>query len=72
MYVRKKVRSRILVVVLLVLGFVTWRGLRATTKDSFNCQYKLVYAVCVPKKTGAVLPSLFDIAKAGASFNFKK
>jgi hypothetical protein len=68
MYVRRKIRNRIILGLILVLGFITWRGLKATTEKSFNCEYKLVYAVCKPKAGSPKLPGMIDILKAGVKF----
>jgi len=68
MYVRKKMRNRIILVALLVLGFIMWRGINATTEKNFTCEYKLVYAVCKPKAGNPKLPGLVEIFKAGIKF----
>ena len=61
-------RATVLPVVVIVLGFILWRGLDATVGKSFNCEYKLVYAVCKPKSGNPKLPSTWDILKAGVKF----
>ena len=61
-------RTRIILVVVVVLGFIMWRGLTASTEKNFNCEYKLVYAVCKPKAGNPKLPSMMDIFKAGIKF----
>lgn len=58
---------RLIIFLLVVAGFIFWRGLGASTTD-FNCSYKLIYAVCTPKKADAKLPGLMDIFKAGIKF----
>lgn len=68
MYFRRKIRNRVILIVLIVLGFVMWRGLAATTEKNFNCEYKLIYAVCKPKAGNPALPGLVDIFKAGIKF----
>ena len=68
MYLRRKMRNRIILIVIVVLGFIFWRGLTAATTKNFNCEYKLIYAVCKPKINNAKLPSLVDIFKAGIKF----
>lgn len=45
-----------------------WRGLKASTKDSFNCEFKLIYATCIAKKAGAKMPGLGQIFSAGIKF----
>jgi len=61
-------RYRIILGVILVLGFITWRGINATTEKNFNCEYKLVYAVCKPKAGNPKLPTILEILKAGVKF----
>ncbi len=68
MHLRRKVRNRILLLAIVVLAFICWRGLRATTAAAFDCHYKLVYAVCTPKVKNAKPPSLLEIGKAGIKF----
>lgn len=61
-------RNRIILVAVVVLAFIMWRGINATTEQNFNCEYKLVYAVCKPKAGNPKLPSLVEIFKAGVKF----
>ncbi len=61
-------RNRIILGVIIVLGFIMWRGLTASMAKSFNCEYKLIYAVCKPKAGNPPLPGLVDIFKAGIKF----
>jgi hypothetical protein len=61
-------RNRIILVVVLVLGFVFYRGLKATTSKTFNCEYKLIYAVCRPKNNNSKMPGIVEIFKAGVKF----
>jgi len=68
MYVRKKMRNRIILVAVIVLAFIMWRGINATTEKNFTCEYKLVYAVCKPKSGSPKLPTLMEIFKAGVKF----
>jgi len=68
MYFRKKTRTRLILLAIVILAIIFWRGLTSSTKVSFNCEYKLIYAVCTPKKAGAKLPGIFDIFKAGVKF----
>jgi hypothetical protein len=68
MYWRRKHRNKIIIAVVLIVGFVFWRGFTATTSASFTCEYKLIYAACVPKNSKAKLPGLVQIFKAGVKF----
>jgi hypothetical protein len=68
MYMRKKIRNRLIMAVALVLAFVMWRGLSAATDGKFDCEYKLIYAVCTADTRGTELPSLWEILKAGVRF----
>jgi hypothetical protein len=68
MYIRKKMRIKIIAVAVVVLGFIFWRGLKATTEKSFTCEYKLIYAVCKPKNNNSKMPTLLEIFKAGVKF----
>jgi len=68
MYLRKKIRKRLLIVVVLVLAFIFWRGLNATTKESHDCEFKLVYALCTPKTKNSTLPGVWNIFKTGVKF----
>lgn len=68
MYVKKKTRTRLLILAIVVLAVIFWRGLRATTAQTHDCQYKIIYAVCTAKKAGVKLPGFFDIIKAGVKF----
>lgn len=68
MYLRRKVRNRIIFVIIVLLGIIVWRGLKATTEGKFACEYKLVYAVCKPLQGQTELPGMLDILKAGVKF----
>lgn len=68
MYIRRKMRNRIILGVIIVLGIIVWRGLTASTEKNFTCEYKLVYAVCKPKAGNPKLPTLVEIFKAGVKF----
>ena len=61
-------RNRIIIGAVVVLGIICWRGLTAATEKNFNCEYKLVYAVCKPKSGNPKLPTLMEIFKAGVKF----
>ncbi len=68
MYLRKKVRNRLIVFVLIVLAIIFWRGLKLTTKETHDCEFKLIYALCTPNTKTAELPGIWDIFKAGVKF----
>jgi hypothetical protein len=68
MYMRKKLRKRLIIVVVLLLAFVFWRGLKATTKETHDCEFKLIYALCTPNTKNVQLPGIWDILKAGVKF----
>jgi hypothetical protein len=70
MYVRKKIRTRnrLIMVAVLVLGFLFWRGLKASTAKTHDCEFKLIYAVCSEKSKDAKMPGLWDIFKSGTEF----
>lgn len=68
MWLRKKNRNRLIIVLVIALIFIFWRGLGAATKNDFKCEYKVLYAVCTPKKVNAKLPGIWDLFKAGIKF----
>jgi hypothetical protein len=68
MLVSRKFRNKIIILVLILLAFVVWRGTKAATKDDFTCSYKLYYAVCKPKNQNAQFPSIMQILTAGVKF----
>ncbi len=69
MFIRKKIRSKILIVVIIVLAFLYWRGVKTVAaKKGWNCNYHVAYAICDAKNNKAQLPGIWDILKAGASF----
>lgn len=61
-------RTKLIIFGILILGFIIWRGVTATTEKNFNCEYKVVYAVCKPKSGNPKLPTLTEILKAGVKF----
>ena len=68
MYIRKKIRFRLILLALAVLIFIYWRGTRAyVQKNELDCKYHIVYAIC-NSKSKLVIPSLWDILKAGVKF----
>jgi hypothetical protein len=68
MYVKKKIRKRLIVFLVIVLAIIFWRGLKTTTKATHNCEFKLIYAVCEPKNNRAEMPGLWEILKTGVEF----
>ena len=68
-YIKKKMRTKIILVVILVLGFLYWRGIKKVTEDKgWDCSYHIAYAICDAKNNKARLPTLWDVLKAGAKF----
>lgn len=71
MYVRKKIRFRLIlaaVVIFLVIyihGVIVW-----TNKNNLDCQWHVVYAVCKQIGKPTVVPSLWDVLVAGVKFKF--
>jgi hypothetical protein len=68
MWMRKKNRNRLIWFVLVLLAVIMWRGIGKTTKNDFDCEFKLIYALCTPKDDATELPSLWNILKAGVTF----
>lgn len=68
MYVKKKVRKKLIIIALIILAIIFWRGLKSTTKATHNCEFKLIYALCVPKNNKAKLPGIIEIFKSGVEF----
>lgn len=67
MYIRKKNRVRLIILVIIVLGFIYWRGTNALIKGKgLNCTYHLVYAYCTGKNVK--VPGIIDVFKAGIKF----
>lgn len=63
-------KTKIILVVILVLLFLYWRGVTTllTTQKGWNCQYQLAYALCEARNNKATLPNLWDVLVAGAKF----
>lgn len=69
MYIRRRLRSKLIVIALIVLGFVYWRGVKAlAVQKNLECKYHLVYAVCKQKGQATTLPSIWEVLKAGSKF----
>ena len=59
-------RSKIVLVLILVFGFIYWRGSKALTQDKkLDCRYHIVDALC---KGNTSIPSWIDVLKAGVKF----
>lgn len=68
MYIRKKMRTRIILIVIVVLGFLYWRGSKAYIKEQgLDCKYHIAYAFCKGKQPTKI-PGIFEIFKAGTKF----
>ncbi|MEO8065329.1 MAG: hypothetical protein ABI643_00545 [Candidatus Doudnabacteria bacterium] len=66
---RKKWGTKIILAVVVVLGFLYWHGLKnITAKGGMSCNYHLAYALCTLKNNKAQLPGLWDILTAGVKF----
>jgi len=69
MYLKKKMRTRLILLAIAVLLFLYWHGIKnITAQKGWNCNYHVVYAICDAKNNKAVLPGMWDIIKAGAKF----
>lgn len=68
MYIKKKMRTKIILVAIVVLGFLYWRGMKTVaTEKGLDCKFTGVY-VCTSTKKDAKAPGFFEIIKAGARF----
>ncbi|MBI2355751.1 MAG: hypothetical protein HYV13_00910 [Candidatus Doudnabacteria bacterium] len=69
MYIRKKIRSKLLLLILIALAFIYWRGTKAiAVEKNLECEYHVVYALCKQKGKSTELPTIFDVFKAGMKF----
>jgi len=69
MYIKKKMRTKLIWLAIVVLAFIYWRGSRTITKEkNLECEYHLVYAVCKQKGKATELPTFMDVLKAGIKF----
>ncbi|MBX4186644.1 MAG: hypothetical protein KW802_00060 [Candidatus Doudnabacteria bacterium] len=69
MYLKKKMRTRLILLAIVVLLFLYWRGVKnVSAAKGWDCNFHVVYTVCSSKNSKAQLPSFFDIIKAGAKF----
>ncbi|MEJ0021307.1 MAG: hypothetical protein WDN47_01855 [Candidatus Doudnabacteria bacterium] len=70
MYLKKKMRVKLILLAIVVVLFLYWRGVTSLLIESkgWNCQYQVVYALCQATNNKATLPGLWDILKAGIRF----
>ncbi len=70
MYIKKKMRTRLILGAIVVLGFLYWHGLKNVTaaNSGLKCEYHIVYALCTTTNNKAHLPTIWDIFKAGVRF----
>jgi hypothetical protein len=70
MFIRKKLKFKIILLAIVVLLFVYWRGMKSLLVEShgWNCKYQVVYAICEAQNNKAKLPGIWDIFKAGVRF----
>lgn len=68
MYLKKKTRTRLIILLAIVFAIILWRGIKSTTKDVYDCQFKVIYAICTAKVKNAEMPGIWDILKAGTKF----
>ncbi len=61
-------KQNLAIILVIALGFVFYRGLKASTSDEFNCEFKAIYAVCQPKTADAEMPMISEIIKEGLKF----
>lgn len=69
MYVKKKIRKRLIIGFLIIFSIIFYRGLKATTTETHDCEFKLIYALCTPKNNKSKLPGILEILKTGIKFN---
>ena len=69
MYIKKKIRTKLILLAIVALLFLYWRGIKRVTQEKgWNCTYHIAYAMCNAKNNKAQLPNLWDVLKAGAKF----
>jgi hypothetical protein len=69
MLFRRKLRSKLIVLAIIVVLFLYWHGIKnVAVAKGWNCNYQIVYAICDAKNNKAQLPGIWDILKAGAKF----
>ena len=69
MYVRRKIRNRLIIFAVILLVAVYWRGVSSyVKKNHLDCNWHAVYAVCKQTGSATKVPSLWDVLKAGVKF----
>lgn len=70
MYIKRKMRTKLILLAIVVIGFLYWHGLRNLTaaNTGLKCEYHIAYALCTEKNNKVQLPTLWDIFKAGVKF----
>lgn len=69
MYLKQKIKYRLLILLLILFAFIYWRGIRAVAKESnLDCNYHVFYAVCKQIGKATTLPTFWDVLKAGVKF----
>jgi hypothetical protein len=69
MYIRKKNKFRLFLLLIVVILFVYWRGIRSIEQNTnLECEYHVVYAVCKVQGQATDLPKAWDVFKAGIEF----
>lgn len=68
MYIRKKIKFRIFILLVLIFGFIYWRGTSALIKkQNLDCKFHFAYAIC-SSKSKLVVPGFIEVIKAGIKF----
>ncbi|OGE74211.1 MAG: hypothetical protein A3I07_03075 [Candidatus Doudnabacteria bacterium RIFCSPLOWO2_02_FULL_42_9] len=68
MLLRKRYRTKLILVIVAVLLFLYWRGIKNVEADKkWDCEYHIAYAVCDTKGAKSI-PGIFEVLKAGARF----
>ena len=69
MLMRRKMRNRIILLLLIAVVFIYWRGAKMYVKaNDLDCRYHFAYAVCKQVGGPTKVPSLWDVLAAGAKF----
>lgn len=69
MLFRKKIRKRLIIVLVVLFVIIYWRGTKTYAEENkLECKRHLVYAVCKQIGQATVVPSLWDVMKAGVRF----
>lgn len=68
MYIKKKMKRNLIIVAVIALAFIYWRGVSAVTEArGLDCSFHVVYAYCKGKAPVKV-PTIVDVFKAGVKF----